>query len=223
MANPAMRRESADFRRAFEELERYGILLESDPRLPSVAGLISGEPVKGSWWGHPRGGAIFGVTRELGDHPDALVTKLVSGKVTYVHRRLWPVLFAVGCARERWQIDGLSPAAQRILDAVTRNGELRTDDVPWTGGRKTESPGEAARELERRLLVHSEEVHTSRGAHAKRLETWERWASRIGFAAKGIPAEQAKETLEEVVAGLNRQFEAKGRLPWRAEGVRSNR
>ncbi len=201
-------------RLALEELERYGILLESDPRLPSVASLVAGEPMRGSWWGHARGEAIFRVTKELADHHDVLVTKLVSGKVTYIQRRLWPPIIAVGSAREPWQLEGLSHAAQSLLVAVPRQGELRTDDVPWTGGPKTESPGAAARELERMLLVHSEEVHTRSGAHAKRLETWERWANRIGFATNEMTPERGKERLEEVVEGLNRQFDGKGRLPW---------
>lgn len=209
-----MEQESADFRRVFGELQRYGILLESDPRLPSVASLIAGEPMRGSWWGHPCGEAIFRVTRQLAAHPDVIVTKLVSGKVTYVHRGLWPALVAVGCSREPWQLDALSPEAQSLLEVVTREGELRTDDIPWTGGAKARAPGEAARELERKLLVHSEELHTRSGAHAKRLETWERWASRIGFAGKKMTPELGKEKLEEVLAGLNRQYEAKGRLPW---------
>ncbi len=209
-----MRKESGDLSRALEQLKSYGVLLQTDPRLPSVASLVAGEPVRGSWWGHARGGAIFRATKELADHPDVLVTKLVSGKVTYVQRRLWPAIIAVGSAREPWQLEGLSGAAQSLLVAVTRQGELRTDDVPWTGGPKAESPGEAAREIEKRLLLRSEEVHTSSGAHAKRLETWERWANRVFLGERQPTPGQAKEELEEVLAGLNRQFDGKGRLPW---------
>ncbi len=209
-----MRKESGDLSRALEQLKSYRVLLQTDPRLPSVASLVAGEPVRGSWWGHARGGAIFRVTKELADHPDVLVTKLVSGKVTYVQRRLWPAIIAVGSAREPWQLESLSRTAQSLLAAVTRQGELRTDDVPWTGGPKAESPGAAATNLERRLLLRSEEVHTSSGAHAKRLETWERWANRVGFATKEMTPERGKERLEEVVGSLNRQFQAEGRLPW---------
>ena len=211
-----MHREAEDLRRALEALHAYGILLGSDPRLPSVASVVAGEPVRGSWWGHRRGGAIFRVTREMADHSDVLVTKLVSGKVTYVQRSLWPAVFAAGSAGEPWQMEGLPPAAQSVLDAVTSSGELRTDDLPWAGGAKGESPGEAARELERRLLLHSEDVHTGSGAHAKRLQTWEHWAARTGFAERGMPPQQARERLEEVLESLNRQFKAQGQLPWSA-------
>ena len=209
-----MQQGSEDAHGVLAALNAYGILLESDPRLPSMTTLVAGEPIRGSWWGHPQGEAIFQVTRELADHPDILVTKLVSGKVTYVHRRLWPAVLAVACARESWQTEGLSHAARSLLEAVTRNGELRTDEVPRIPGAKPPSPGDATRELERRLLVHSREVHTRSGAHAKRLETWERWANRVGFATKEMTPERGKERLEEVVEGLNRQFDGKGRLPW---------
>ena len=57
--------------------------------------LVAGEPVRGSWWGHPKGHDIFAACQHLLQHPDATTAKLVSGKVTYVHRELWPSLLAV--------------------------------------------------------------------------------------------------------------------------------
>ena len=200
-----------------EQLRGYGILLESDPGLPSVASLVAGGPVSGSWWGHSRGGEIHEVTRALADHPDVVVTKLVSGKVTYVHRRLWAAIIAIGTSREPWQLRGLSPEARSLLAIVAREGEIRTDSVPPIGGTGKRA-GEAARELERNLLVHGEEVHTLSGAHAKRLETWSRWASRIGFVAGGMPAEQGRRKLEEALESLNQQFGGRGRLPWVGRG-----
>ena len=209
-----MEQDSSGLGRALENLRRYGVLLESDPLLPSVVSLVAGEPIRGSWWSHPRGEAIFRVTRQLADHPDVLVTKLISGKVTYVHRRLWPALLAAGTAQDAWQRRSLSLEARSVLDMLSRTGELRTADIPWTGGNKKSAPGETARELERRLLVHSEEVHTSTGAHGKRLETWELWAKRAGFVGEKTTPERAKEELEQALEGLNRRFGANGRLPW---------
>jgi hypothetical protein len=202
----------AQFRQALEALQRYGLLLTSDRTLPSVASLVTGKPIRGSWWAHPAAHDIYDVADPLGDHPDVIIAKLVSGKNTYLHRRLWPAVHAVGRAREPWQLDRLSPMAQRLLDVVTRQGTLRTADVPWTGGPKKDSPGEAARQLERRLLVRSEEVHTETGAHAKQLETWERWARRVGLAEREMTPERARTKLEDVLAGLNERFQANGRL-----------
>ena len=204
----------AQFRQALEALQRYGLLLASDQTLPSVASLVAGEPIRGSWWAHPAAHDIQNVADPLGDHPDVIIAKLVSGKNTYLHRRLWPAVHAVGCAREPWQLDGLSPMTQRLLDAVTKQGTLRTNDVPWSGGPKKDSPGEAARQLGRRLLVYSEEVHTETGAHAKQLERWERWAKRVGLAERKMTPERAKTKLEDVMDDLNERFQANGRLPW---------
>src|SRR5947207_13341485 len=79
-----------------EALARHGLLLlASDSLFPSVVSLIAGEQVRGSWWGHPLGHTIFRIASELDDHPDVLSCKLLAGKVTFVHRRLWPELQAV--------------------------------------------------------------------------------------------------------------------------------
>ena len=43
--------------RALKELKRYGLLLVTDARLPSLVALVAGAPVRGSWWSHPRGKA----------------------------------------------------------------------------------------------------------------------------------------------------------------------
>jgi hypothetical protein len=74
-------------------LEAEGVLLESARGpVPSVAELVVGEPIRGSWWAHPGSHAIFERINELADHPDVVRTRLLGGKVTLVHRRLWPAL-----------------------------------------------------------------------------------------------------------------------------------
>ena len=85
-----------------------GLLLLQDRAFPSAATLVIGEPASGSWWAHPRSHEIFRCVRAISGHPDVLVTKLLDGKVTFVHRRLWPALLAVATAREEWQEAGLS-------------------------------------------------------------------------------------------------------------------
>ena len=126
----------ANFRQVFEELETHGILLESDQNLPSVVSLVAGGPIRGSWWGHPRGHDIHDIAESLGVHPEVIVTKLISGKVTYLHRNLWPATVAIGSAGEPWQIERLGPMAQQMLAKVSEDDELRTDEIPWPGGAK---------------------------------------------------------------------------------------
>jgi hypothetical protein len=193
-------------------LERDGLLLLSDAALPSLVSLVVGAPIRGSWWGHPRGSDIYRLSNELADHPDVMMAKLVSGKVTYVHRRLWPALIARGVAREGWQTDGLSETDLALLDMVDEAGTLAWDDVPPflpPDGRRAK---DAIRVLEARLLIHAAELHTPTGAHAKNLHTWAAWAASVGIAASLPDAAVAKHEFEAVLDRLNG---ARARLPWR--------
>jgi hypothetical protein len=77
-------------------LIEHGMLLQSARGpLPNVAELVAGEPISGSWWGHPQAHAIFAALGSLDDSPDVVRMRLVNRKVTFVHRRLWPALVRV--------------------------------------------------------------------------------------------------------------------------------
>lgn len=150
----------------------------------------------------------------MASHPDVLVTKLVSKRITYVHRKLWPAVVAVGSARQNWQLSGLSPAARDMLALVDKTGRIRTDRIWMKRKLKKKNVTDAARELEARFLVHSKEIHTERGSHAKVLQTWKVWIGEAGIAGKEMVAEDAKRKLEKVLANLNSRFDAEGSLPW---------
>ncbi|HZV63933.1 MAG TPA: hypothetical protein VFG03_03365 [Telluria sp.] len=70
------------------------VLVSAEGPVPRLTEAIAGEPIKGSWWGHPKGKRIFGVLQQVTASPDILSCRLVDGKVTLVHRRLWPALAA---------------------------------------------------------------------------------------------------------------------------------
>jgi hypothetical protein len=77
-------------------LAERGMLLESARGpIPNVAELIAGEPISGSWWSHPASHAIFAAINAVADSPDIVRLRLVGGKVTLVHRRVWPSLVRV--------------------------------------------------------------------------------------------------------------------------------
>jgi hypothetical protein len=81
---------------AIEFVRTNGVVLESAVGpVPSLAVTIAGGPINGSWWAHARGREIFALTRAVRDHSDVLVCRLVEGKITYVHQRLWPALVRV--------------------------------------------------------------------------------------------------------------------------------
>ena len=80
-------------KQALSFVKTNGIVLESARGpVPSLAEAIAGEPIRGNWWGHPKGNEIFLCSRAIRESADVLVCRLVGGKVTYVHRRLWPAL-----------------------------------------------------------------------------------------------------------------------------------
>jgi hypothetical protein len=189
------------------EIERTGLLLLTDPVLPSVVGILAGAPVGGSWWAHPKAHDIVRFLHELEDDPDLIAVKLVSGKVTWVRRALWPALLAVARSRGAWQMSGLTAPALAALERVGREGQVRTDSLP-------RGQAVASRLLEQRLLVRGSEVHTERGAHARLLETWDRWARRAGSIDPKMTAGAGRRRLEEVVADLNARFKASAILPW---------
>jgi hypothetical protein len=199
-------------------LERFGLLLFSDPALPSLVGMIVGEPLRASWWGHPRGAVIYHAMNALDDDPSVLSTKLIAGKVTYVHRRLWSAIASLGGAREAWQLEGLSPGAAWLLEHVADEGEVQTNlVVPPPGMHLRKRVADAARELERRLLVHASEVHTPSGAHAKVLQTWSGWAAARGLDAAWPSPEVARADLESAAASLAHAVPGGyAALPWQS-------
>jgi hypothetical protein len=74
-------------------VQRHGmVLVSAKGPAPRLTDAIAGEPVKGSWWAHPKGHQIFAVLQQLDDSPDILVCRFIAGRVTLVHRRLWPAI-----------------------------------------------------------------------------------------------------------------------------------
>jgi hypothetical protein len=187
----------AQLARVLRELESAGLLLLSDPTLPSVASLVAGERIRGSWWGHRAGKRIFDVLCALEDRDDLLLSRLVAKKVTLVHARLVPALVSVGRERAAWQTTALSPAARAVLAEVDRDGLAR-------------ATGAAAKELELRLLCAGKSVHTESGAHATELVAWERIA-RARKLGRLPSAERARAELERAASEL---AERPPRLAW---------
>jgi hypothetical protein len=82
---------NADAAMAF--VRRHGmVLVSAKGPAPRLTEAIAGESIKGSWWGHSKSHEIFAILQELGDSPDILVCRFIAGRVTFVHRRLWPAI-----------------------------------------------------------------------------------------------------------------------------------
>ena len=199
------------FDKCFRQLQADGFLLLQDSFLPNVTGLVADEKLRGSWWAHERAHTIFAVSEMLEDHPDVMIMKLILGKVTFVHCDLWNRIYSIGIAREEWQLKKLSAAGKALLKAVDEVGWIQTSKLGKTFGAK---PGETARELESRLLIHAEQIHTESGAHAKVIETWQAWAKRVGFRARAKNPVAARRFLEQRLMDLNNKHNGIGSLPW---------
>lgn len=198
---------------AYTVLKEQGWLLVADPSLPCLATMVAGEPIRGSWWGHPAGKAIYALAEELQNRPDVMVVKLVGGKLTYVHERLWPALLGVAMANEPWQTTKLSAESKWLLGRVTAQGRIRLDQMlhaDWAA----RDLARAAKLLEARLLVFSEDVHTERGAHTRALEGWEPWITRTAYAKAPLTADEGRKVLLDAVQAIVPAGKAPRFMPW---------
>ncbi len=202
-------------RRVATALQRHGLLLLTDRAAPSVASLVAGGPVSGSWWAHDKGDLIYHVTLGI-DEADALCCKLVDGKVTYVHRRLWSELLAVATSREAWQLDGLPTRARRVLDRVDAGESVRSDEIlaKVEGKAGRAAIKKALGELERRVLCHVDQIHTDAGSHARVLLGWKRFTRAVGYRRRRLAASTGRRRIAEALVAACGADEAASRLPW---------
>jgi hypothetical protein len=170
----------------FAMLRERGLLLKFDPKLPSVTNMVAGGPIRGSWWAHPAAHEIVRILSHLAGHPDVLLMKLIAGKDTFVHRCLWPDVWAIATAGEPWQWKRLTAEEHALWRRLQEEGAA-------------EAAGLAAKRLELRLLVHGEQCHSETGEHRRRLERWDRWARRVGFTPEAGNAAGAKRTLQDLL------------------------
>lgn len=106
-------------------VEQHGVVLASaHGKAPTLTEAIAGAPIQGSWWGHPDGKHIFAVLAAVQEHDDILACRLLAGKVTLVHRRLWPALAALAGA--------LPPSAlARVRQVHSAAGKHVNQETPF--------------------------------------------------------------------------------------------
>lgn len=92
-------------KQAIAFVRRHGVALQAARGpVPSLAETVAGMRIRGSWWAHAKGHDIFRAARAVCESPDVLVCKLIDGKITYVHRRLWPALVKLAPRFNRAQL-----------------------------------------------------------------------------------------------------------------------
>lgn len=116
----------------------HGLVLESaQGPLPRLVEEIAGEPIEGSWWGHRAGRHIFRVLTELRDREEIALLRLVGGKLTYAHRRVWPALVVLADRLGRGRLAA-------VREVHTEGGHHETVEVAYPGW----MPDEVATEAE---------------------------------------------------------------------------
>ena len=129
-------------------VKRHGVVLQAARGpVPSLAEAIAGGPIRGSWWGHARAHEIFEVAEAVSDSDELLVCKLVDGKVTYVHRRLWPAFVKLAARFRKAQL-------ARVWNEHTSSGAHRSRSTPFPDW----VPADVAREAERLSLAQAERL-----------------------------------------------------------------
>ena len=186
--------------------EQGAMTLVPTGHAPALVEAVTGEPVRGSWWGHPAARRIQAIASELEASPEVLVLKLVGGKLTFLHRDLWAPLarVAMDTRRRREAMTALAEPARDLLALVAGCGQLRLDHVARERGENERELSRTASVLELELLVHGRHVYTERGRHAVLLRTWERaLPAKVRREARRLELAEAETLLSEHGAALD--------------------
>jgi len=103
----------------------HGVVLASAKgAAPRLTEAIIGEPIQGNWWTHPQSRQIYAVLAAVTESDQILVCRLVNGKVTLIHRRLWPALVRVA---HRFAPERLA----QVREEHTPSGRHVSHEVPF--------------------------------------------------------------------------------------------
>ena len=106
-------------------VQEHGVVLASAKgTVPRLTEAIIGEPIKGSWWAHSQSHHIFAILTAVTGSEEVLVCRLIDGKVTLVHRRLWPSLL---CIANRFLPEQLA----KVREEHTPSGRHVSSQVPF--------------------------------------------------------------------------------------------
>lgn len=112
-------------KQALAFVEKHGVVLQAARGpVPSFAEHVAGGPIRGSWWANAHGHEIFALATAVCESGDVLVCRLVDGKVTYVHRRLWPALVKLAAQFDKSQL-------AQIDEEHTKTGAHRSVSTPF--------------------------------------------------------------------------------------------
>ncbi len=113
---------------ALDFVKTRGIVLErARGPIPNLVETIAGERIRGSWWAHPKAHAIYGILVAVRDKREILACRLVDGKMTLVHRRVWPALVRLA---GRWPKERLA-AVRQVHTPTGKHEVIETPFPKW--------------------------------------------------------------------------------------------
>ena len=122
------------------------VLVSAKGAVPRLTEAIVGEPIKGSWWAHPNSHHIYAILGAVIDSNQVLACRLIDGKITLVHRRLWPSLARLAT---RFTPEQLA----QVLEEHTPSGRHASRVVPFPQWLPAEAAAEADSVDEREALA----------------------------------------------------------------------
>jgi len=186
------------------------VMLGPTPNLPSLVTHIAPGLRGARWWSHPQANEIYNTYRQIIEDRDIAVAKLVDGKITLLHRKLWPAIIKL-VQDEMWrkkQIGALSLTAKSLLDHVESAGSIRLDFLAPDWPRGVTGLKKDRNILEKKALVMSRDEHTKTGTHQTVLESWESFRNREHIKVpRGLRREKALEILKPYLGPRKSVFE----------------
>lgn len=103
----------------------HGVVLASAKGLaPRLIDVIAGEQIVGNWWSHRRASEIYNILVAVQESDGVLVCRLLAGKITLIHRRLWP---ALACLAEDFEPGQLA----KVTEEHTSTGRHVAGSIPF--------------------------------------------------------------------------------------------
>jgi hypothetical protein len=104
--------------------EQGVVLASAKGTAPRLTEAIIGELIDGSWWEHPQSHRIYAILQAVTGSEQVLVCRLINGKITLVHRRLWPSLVRLA---ERFAPEQIA----QVREEHTSSGRHVSREVPF--------------------------------------------------------------------------------------------
>ena len=106
-------------------VRKHGVILASAKgTAPRLTEAIVGETIKDSWWTHPQSRRIYAILVSVSESEQVLACRLLNGKITLVHRRLWPSLVRLA---KRFAPEQLA----QVRDEHTSSGRHISREIPF--------------------------------------------------------------------------------------------